>query len=179
MVAFTSDPSEILQAAAVTTVALLSLILALPVSASASSELEMSGFTVVQETGSGRWEIQARKASYIDEREVLLNGVSARMTSEGEDRISVVSERGRYEPDQLVLHLEGNVVVASRWGSSLQAPAVLWNGSGAYLEASGGVKLQRGSIMVYGASARYSIDTGTAWVLGKVRAVVEMGKNGP
>jgi LPS export ABC transporter protein LptC len=146
---------------------------------SASSELEMSGFVIVQETDSGRWEIQAHRASYMDEKEVLLNNVSARIISGGEDRISVVSDTGRFESDRLVLHLEGNVIIASHWGSSLQAPAVKWNGSDDYLEASGGVKLQRGSIIIYGSSAHYTINTGVARILGKVRTILENGKNSP
>jgi LPS export ABC transporter protein LptC len=179
MVAFATGISGTLRKAAVFLVVLLGLVWTVSRTTSASSELEISGFILVQETDNGRWEIQARQASYMDEKEVLLNGVSARMVSGGQDRISVVSEKGRFESDLLILHLEGNVVIASSWGSSLQAPTVSWNGSADYLEASGGVKLQRGSIMVQGYSARYTIDTGTAWVLGKVRTILDTGKSGP
>jgi LPS export ABC transporter protein LptC len=155
----------------------LSWSVSMPVSA--SSELEMSGFIIVQETDTGRWEIQADRASYVDEKEVLLNGVSARMISAGEDRISVVSDTGRFESDRLVLYLEGNVIIASYWGSSLRAPAVRWNGTDDYLEASGGVTLKRGSIVVSGSSARYTIETGTARILGEVRTILEPEKISP
>ena len=154
------------------------LVPARPGPASASSEVRISGFTIVQETVGGRWEIQAQKASYMNDKRVILDGVSARMITGGEDRVSVVSDRGRYESEQLVLHLEGNVVIASRWGSSIRAPAVLWNGSGDYIEASGGVRLQRGSILVNGETARYSIDTGTVMIRDKVRTVIDTGKEG-
>ena len=174
-----TDLPGVIRAAVITVGFLACLIPVLPLPAWASSEVEMSGFTIVQETVGGRWEIEAQRASYLDEREVILNGVSARMISGGQDRVSVVSDRGRYESGQQVLHLEGNVVVASRWGSSLRAPAVLWNGSGAYLEASGGVRLQRGAILVNGGSARYMIDTSTAWIIGEVRTVLEVRKKGP
>lgn len=175
---FTTGVVWTLREGAVALVVLIAAAWTIPTAASASPELEISDFVIVQETDSGRWEIKAQRASYMDEREILLNGVSARMVSDGQDRVSVVSETGRFEPDLLVLHLEGNVVIKSSWGSSLRAPAVRWNGSGDYLEASGGVKLQRGAIMVYGSSARYTIDTGIARILGKVRTILDTGKSG-
>lgn len=164
--------AALIRATTVMVVILISIMSTAPFSSFASSELEISGFTIVQETDGGKWEIQAHRATYEDEKEVILDRVSARMISGGEDRLSVVSDRGRYESEQQLLHLEGNVVLASRWGSSLRAPTVLWNGSEEYIEASGGIKLQRGSMLVYGGSARYILDTGTAWVLGKVRTVL-------
>jgi len=142
-----------------------------------SPELEMSGFVIVQETDNGRWEIQARSASYVNEEDVLLSGVSAKMILNGKDRISVISETGRFESGRQVLHLEGNVVIASRWGSSLHAPSVRWDGPEDYIEASGGVELERGPVRVYGSSARYTIDTGTALILGKVRTILDSEKS--
>lgn len=174
-----SAGSGIFRIATVVLTALLGMCWAISTPASASSELEMSGFVIVQETDTGRWEIQARKASYMDEKEVLLKGVSAKMFADGEERIRVKSETGRFDSDRLVLHLEGNVTITSRWGSSLQAPVVRWDGLGDYLEASGGVSLQRGAIMVYGTSGRYTVETGTALILGKVRTILEKGDMSP
>lgn len=143
---------------------------------SSSSELEMSGFIIVQETNTGRWEIQARNASYVDEREVILDGVEARLVSDGKEQVRVESSAGRFESDQLVLYLEGNVTIKNYRDLSLQAPIVRWDGSGDYLEASGGVKLQRGSIVIYGSSGRYTVETGTAHISGKVMTVLEKRK---
>jgi LPS export ABC transporter protein LptC len=174
-----SDPWRSVLAASVLTGIFLGSCLLLTSAEAASSELEVSGFTIVQETADGKWEIQARRASYQGEKAVILHEVSARMTSEGEDRISVVSDRGRYESDTFILHLEGNVAVASGWGSTFRAPNIRWDGSGAYLEASGGVELRRGAILVHGRSARYNVNTGTASIEGTVRTVLDAGSHLP
>ena len=165
--------------AAVKTSVLAAVILLFPIRAAAVSEMEMSGFSVVQETGSGKWIIQARTAVYKDEKEVILDTVTAEMVSGGRAEISVVGDKGRYDPERLILHLEGNVVARAGQGFSLRAETVQWDGSGAFLEAWGGVELTRGGVLVQGGSVRYTINTGMALIMGKVRTILKLGRIGP
>ncbi len=139
----------------------------------------MSGFSVVQETGGGRWVIKAQTAVFRDEKEVILNTVTAKMDSEKMKGVSVVSDKGRYYPAELILDLEGNVVARTGQGLSLRAGTVRWNGPGAFLETRGGVELTRGGIFVKGGSMRYTINTGTALIVGKVMTILKPGEIRP
>ncbi|UCG39169.1 MAG: LPS export ABC transporter periplasmic protein LptC [bacterium] len=153
------------------TVVLLLAALFVPASIPASNDLEMTGFAIVQNTAGGKWEIRARRATYENEREVVLFEVSARMTSEGTERVTVVGDRGRYDSGTMVLHLEGNVAVKGQSGSSFLAPSVLWAWARSVLEASGGVMLTRGPFSISGGRARYGVDTGRTMVREDVRTV--------
>ena len=158
---------------------LAALLLFMPVQAADVPEMEISGFSVVQETGGAKWTIRARTATYRDEMEVILDAVSAEMTSGGVGKISVTGDTGRYDAQKLVLYLEGNVVARTVRGLNLRADTVRWNGNGAFLEAWGGVELTNGPILVQGGSARYTPGTGTALVMGKVRTILATGRIGP
>lgn len=149
--------------------AILCLFLFFPQSAGAVSDVEMTGFKIIQETDNGRWEIQAGKAYYDGEGDVILQEVSARMITDGMERVSVVSDKGRYESEGLILHLEGHVAVASVWGSRFKAPKLMWDGPGALMVAGDGIQLERGGLKVLGESVRYTVNTGTAIVDGGVR----------
>ncbi len=140
----------------------------LPVPVRATSDVEMTGFRIVQETGSGRWEIQAGRATYDRQGDVLLDEVVARLMSGNQVRVRVVSERGRYDSGSLVLYLEGNVGIASLWGSRLQTSQLRWDGRTALLSATGGVKMQRGGLHINGQSLRYTASSGTAFLSGGV-----------
>lgn len=149
--------------------AILCLLLFFPQTTGAVSDVEMTGFRIIQETDSGQWEIQARKAYYDGRGDVILQEVSARMISDGMERVSVVSDKGRYETEGLILHLEGHVEVASSWGSRLEAPKMRWDGPGAVMVAGDGVQLERGGLKVLGESIRYTVNSGTALVGGGVQ----------
>ena len=149
--------------------AILCLFLLFPQTTGAVSDVEMTGFKIIQETDSGRWEIQADKAFYDGRGDVILEEVSARMISDGNESVSVVSDKGRYESEKLILHLEGHVVVVSGWGSRLETPRLKWDGPGALMLADNGVQLKRGSLKVLGGSVRYTVNSGTAIVAGDVR----------
>jgi len=131
--------------------------------------LEMTGFRISQETGSGRWEIHAGKAFYDGQGDVILKEVTARMISEGMESVNVVSDTGRYESERLILHLEGHVVVASDRGSRFEAPRLKWDGPGAWMLADKGVKFNRGPLKVLGDSVRYTVNSGTAMFAGGVK----------
>lgn len=157
--------------------AVLCLCLLFPRAIGAVSDVEMTGFRITQETDSGRWEIQAGKAYYDGQGDVILLDVSARMVTDGLERVKVVSDKGRYESDNLILHLEGHVVVASGWGSRLEAPRLKWNGPGAVMLAEEGVQLSRSGLMVLGESVRYTVSSGTAVVDGGVQTTLSGGSN--
>jgi LPS export ABC transporter protein LptC len=150
-------------------VALLSLFLFFPLATGAVSDVEMTGFKIIQETDSGRWEIKAGKAYYDGRGDVILNEVTARMIDDGKESVRVVSDKGRYEPEGLILHLEGHVAVASGWGSRFKAPKLKWDGPGAVMMAGDGVQLERGGLKVFGKSVRYTVNSGTAVISGGVR----------
>ena len=153
--------------------AILCLFLFFPQTTGAVSDVEMTGFKIIQETDNGRWEIQAGKAYYDGRGDVILQEVSARMITDGMKRVSVVSDKGRYESEGLILHLEGHVVVASGWGSRFEAPKLKWDGPGAVMVADGGVQLMRGGMKVLGKSVRYTVNSGTAIVDGGVRTTLD------
>ena len=131
--------------------------------------MEMTGFKIIQETDSGRWEIQAEKAYYDGRGDVILQKVFARMITGGMESVSVVSDKGRYETEGLILHLEGHVIVTNGWGSRFEAPILKWDGPGAVMEAGGGILFRRGGMKVLGESVRYTVNSGTAIVDGGVR----------
>jgi len=131
--------------------------------------VEMTGFKIIQETDSGRWEIQAEKAYYDGRGDVILQKVFARMITGGMESVSVVSDKGRYETEGLILHLEGHVIVTNGWGSRFEAPILKWDGPGAVMEAGGGILFRRGGMKVLGESVRYTVNSGTAIVDGGVR----------
>jgi len=151
------------------TAALLYLFLLLPTSAVAVPEVEMTGFKIIQETDTGRWEIRADKAYYDGRGDVILKEVSARMVDKGKESIRVVSDKGRYEPAGLILHLEGNVVVASGRGSRFETPRLKWDRAGAVLVARDGVQLEHRGLKILGRSVKYTIQSGTAEVDGGVQ----------
>ncbi len=151
------------------------LTLSLSAVAAAAPEVEMTGFTILQETESGRWEIESAKARYDGEGAVLLTGVSATLTGAEGSVVKVLSDSGRFESDRLLLHLEGNVAVTSAWGASFNAPRVRWDGSVSVMEADGGVRLTRGPLRVTGSSVRYVVNTGTAFLDGGVKSVWNKG----
>lgn len=163
----------------VKTLVLTALILFLPVQAPGVPEMEISGFSVVQETGGTKWTIRARTATYRDEMEVILDAVTAEMASGGVREVSVTGDTGRYDAEKQILFLEGNVVARTVRGLHLRAETVRWNGTGAFLEAWGGVELTNGPILVRGGSARYTPGTGTALVMGKVMTILETGRISP
>lgn len=136
------------------------------------SEVVMTGFRVVQETDRGRWEIRAEKAYYDNLGDVILQEVDARMIKNGIEGVTVRSDRGRYETAALILHLEGNVSVASAWGSRFKAPNLRWDGPHAVMVADEGVLIERGELKVMGESFRYRPDTGTAVVEGGVETTM-------
>ena len=149
--------------------ALLCLFLFFPQTAGAVSDVEMTGFKIIQETRNGRWEIQAGKAYYDGQGDVILKEVSARMITEGIESVRVVSDKGRYESEGLILYLEGHVAVSSGWGSRFEAPKLKWDGPGALMVAGDGIQLRRPGLKVLGESVRYSVNSGTAIVGGGVR----------
>ncbi|MDF1534936.1 MAG: LPS export ABC transporter periplasmic protein LptC [bacterium] len=149
--------------------------LSIPAATAAAPEVEMTGFTILQETDSGRWEIESAKARYDGAGDVLLTGVTATLKSPQGSVLEVVSDRGRFESDRLLLHLEGNVGVTSALGASFEAPRVRWDGSGSVLDADGGVRLTRGPLRVTGSSVRYVVSTGTAFLGGGVKSVWSEG----
>ena len=132
----------------------------------------MTGFKIIQETDNGRWEIQAGKAFYDGKGDVILKEVSARMISDGMESVTVVSDNGRYESDQLILYLEGHVSVASVWGSRLETPNLKWDGPGAVMVAGDGVQLNRPGLEILGKSVRYTVNSGIAVVDGGVRTTL-------
>ena len=154
------------------TAAALCLSLLFPQVAGAVSDVEMTGFKIIQETDNGRWEIQAGKAFYDGKGDVILEEVSARMISDGMESVRVVSDRGRYVSDQLILFLEGHVSVASVWGSRLEAPNLKWDGPGAVMVAGDGVQLHRPGLKVLGRSLRYTVNSATAVIDGGVRTTL-------
>ena len=155
------------------------LTLSLPAAAAAAPEVEMTGFTILQETDSGRWEIESAKARYDGEGAVLLTGVSATLTGAAGSVVKVLSDSGRFESGRLLLHLEGNVAVTSAWGASFEAPRVRWDGSVSVIVADGGVRLTRGPLRVTGRSVRYAVSTGTAFMDGGVKSVWYEGSSQP
>ena len=158
-------------------VAVLCIAMIYPQTLSAVSDVEMTGFKIVQETESGRWEIQAGKAYYDGQGDVILQDVSARMSNNGEERIRVVSDKGRYDSQGLVLHLEGSVSVASGWGSKLETSKLEWNGLNATMKADGGVQLMRNGLTIMGKSVRYTVNSGTATVDGSVWTTWDEGSS--
>ncbi len=151
------------------TAAILCLFLFFPQTTGAVSDVEMTGFKIIQETDNGRWEIQAEKAYYDGRGDVILQKVFARMITGGMESVSVVSDKGRYETEGLILHLEGRVIVTNGWGSRFEAPILKWDGPGAVMEAGGGILFRRGGMKVLGESVRYTVNSGTAIVDGGVR----------
>ena len=147
----------------------------LPAAVAAAPEVEMTGFTILQETDSGRWEIESAKARYDGAGDVLLTGVSATLINKGGTVVEVVSDRGRFESNRLMLHLEGNVGVTSVLGATFNAPRVRWDGIGSTMEADGGVKLTRGPLRVTGSTVRYLVSKGTAYMDGGVKSVWNEG----
>lgn len=140
-----------------------------PQTTGAVSEVEMTGFRITQETESGQWEIKAGKAHYNGQGDVVLMEVSARMVADGVERVTVVSDQGRYDSEGLILHLEGNVVVASGLGTQFETPRLKWDGPGAVMLAEDGVKLRRDGLEIKGQSVRYTVNNGTAIVDGHVQ----------
>lgn len=136
---------------------------------SAVPDVEMTGFRIIQETENGRWEIQADKAYYDDRGDVILQEVTARMVSDGTERVTVASDKGLYESEELILYLEGRVVVASALGSRFEAAKLKWDGPRAVMTAENGVTLQRESLKVLGTSVKYTVDSGIAQMHGNVR----------
>ena len=155
--------------------ALLCLFLLFPQMSGAVSDVEMTGFKIIQETDNGRWEIQAGKAYYDGQGDVILQEVSATMISDGIESVKVVSDKGRYETEGLILYLEGHVAVASGWGSRFEAPKLKWDGPGSLMVAGEGVQLIRYGLKVLGESFRYTVNSGTAVVGGGVRTTWEEG----
>ena len=135
------------------------------------SDVEMTGFRIIQETGSGRWEIQASAAYYDGQGDVILQEVSATIMDNGVERVNVVSDKGRYESTGLVLHLEGDVTVSSAWGSRFETPNLKWDGPRALMVADGGVRLMRAGWEVKGESVRYTVNSGKAIFDGGVRTI--------
>jgi len=158
--------------------AFLCLFLLIPLTAGAVSDLEMTGFKINQETGGGRWEIKADKAYYDQHGDVILEKVSAMMRTKGKDQVTVVSDRGRYESDRMILHLEGNVVAATAWGARLRTQSLQWDGPGETMMADHGVQLTRDGLRITGQSVRYMVNTGTALLLGRVRTFWKEGSAG-
>jgi LPS export ABC transporter protein LptC len=149
--------------------------LILPAAVAAAPEVEMTGFTILQETDSGRWEIESAKARYDSAGDVLLTGVSATLVDTGGTVVEVVSDRGRFESSRLMLHLEGNVGVTSALGAAFEAPRVRWDGTDSTMEADGGVRLTRGPLRVTGGTVRYLVSKGTAYMDGGVKSVWKKG----
>jgi len=157
-------------------VAIPCLLLMLPQGSGAVSDVEMTGFKIIQETGGGRWEIEAGKASYDGRGDVILQEVSARMIAKGVERVRVVSDNGRYDSKGLILYLEGNVSVTSDWGSRFEAPNLRWDGPRAVMVAENGIQLKRGGLKVLGKTFRYAVDSGKAVIDGGVRTTwIERG----
>ena len=148
--------------------AVLCLFLLFPQTIGAVSDVEMTGFKITQETDSGRWEIQAGKAYYDGEGDVILQKVSARMIAGDKERVSVMSDKGRYETEGLILHLEGHVNVASALGSRFESPHLKWDGADAVMVADNGVRFERGGFIILGDSFKYTVDSGTATIDGGV-----------
>jgi len=153
----------------------LCLILVFPPTVGAVSDVEMTGFKIIQKTDSGRWEIKADKAYYDGQGDVILQKVSAWMIDNGIKRTTVVSDKGRYESEELILHLEGHVVVVSGMGARFETPELKWNGPGALMVAGKGVQLKRGKMKVIGESLRYTVNSGTVLIRGGVRTTWSEG----
>jgi LPS export ABC transporter protein LptC len=152
---------------------LLCLFLLFPQMTGAVSDVEMTGFKIIQETDKGRWEIQSGKAYYDGQGDVILREVSARMITDGRESVRVVSDKGRYETEDLILHLEGHVAVTSGWGSRFEAPKLKWDGRSSLMVADGGVQFLRYGLKVLGESFRYTVNSGKAVVGGGVRTTWE------
>ena len=146
-------------------------------SGAAYTDVEMTGFKLIQETGSGQWEIQAGIAYYDGHGDVILQEVSARMVDNGVERVRVASAKGRYESDGLILHLEGDVTVASAWGSRFETANLKWDGPRAVMMADGGVELVRKGWKVMGQSVKYTLRSGTAVIDGGVRTTLDEGSD--
>jgi LPS export ABC transporter protein LptC len=149
-----------------------------PATVAAAPEVEMTGFTILQETDSGRWEIESERARYDGTGDVILTGVSAILIDAGDTVVKVVSDTGRFESNRLMLHLEGNVGVTSALGATFRAPRVRWDGTGSAMEADGGVKLVRGPLRVTGSTVQYLVSKGTAYMDGGVKSVWNEGSLG-
>ena len=148
--------------------AVLCVLLILIPAAVALSDVEMTGFRIVQETENGRWEIKAGRAYYDGEGDVILHEVFARMIKNGIEDVQVSSDKGRYETEGMILQLEGSVTVSSSWGARFKAPHLKWDGPKALMVAEHGVQVERGMLKVVGRSITYTVDTGTALLSGGV-----------
>ena len=155
--------------------ALAALFLFFSLGAAAASEVRINGFHFVQETVRGPWTIEADSAVFREGEEVVLEAVSARMVSRDGEEFSVTGDRGRYDPENQVLNLEGHVLAHHGRGFTLKARKVRWEGSGAALHIRDGVEMRGRTILVQGESARYDLDVQTVLFTGGVRTTLRPG----
>jgi lipopolysaccharide assembly outer membrane protein LptD (OstA) len=132
------------------------------------SDLEMTGFRLVQKSDSSQWEIQAETANYENDDTVLLGIVEAELLKKDGREISVIGASGQYLSRRLILTLRGNVKATTAAGYNLAAPTVVWYGEKALMVARGGVNVRNTGIDISGESLEYDTDSGITRVAGRV-----------
>jgi len=152
----------------------LFLVLFLVPGTAAASEVAITGFSFVQDTVRGPWTIEARYAVFQEEQGVILDAVSARMVTRTGEELSVVSDKGHYDPEKLVLDLEGHVLARHGGGFVLKAGKVRWDGSGATLEIREEVEMAGPAILVNGDRALYEIDGRAILFTGGVQTILDL-----
>ena len=140
----------------------------------AASEVSITGFSFVQDTARGPWAIEARHAVFQEGEGVVLDAVSARMVTGDGEELSVVSDKGHYDPEKLVLDLEGHVLARHEGGFILKAGKVTWDGTGATLRIREEVEMAGQALRVNGESALYEIDGQAFLFTGGVQTILDL-----
>lgn len=136
----------------------------------ASQEVQISGFTLVLDGESGRWEISASEAIYGKNALIEMKDIDARLLVGENLRVAVEGPVGSFDPDKKVLILENGVEISTFSGYSFSASRVVWDGTKSFLRARGKVTFRYFSMMVRSDNLMHKIDSGVLAMEGQVRA---------
>jgi|GEM_PF-6375511 len=153
---------------------LAAILLSLLTRTAGASEVRISGFSFVQETGRGPWILEAQNALLQEGEGVTLEDVSARLAdSEGEE-VGVTAQRGWYDPAHLVLELEGRVRAHRGSGLLLVGEKMTWDQGKGTIQVQGKVEMTGLGILVMGESAVYDTTDRTVLFTGGVQAILDI-----
>lgn len=142
------------------------LILTFAASPLMASDLEMTGFRLVQGSDGGRWEITSGSARYDGENRVLLKEVGARQIGAPEGNFSINGQRGVYLSDREELTVESDVVARTGRGYIFRAPKVKWLGKHSQVHATGGILLTADGVNINGRKLVYDLVLRQSLILG-------------
>ncbi|MBN2719870.1 MAG: LPS export ABC transporter periplasmic protein LptC [Proteobacteria bacterium] len=153
---------------------LAAILLSLLTRTAGASEVRISGFSFVQETGRGPWTLEAQNALLQEGERVILEDVSARLADPKGEEVGVTAQRGWYDSAHLILELEGQVRARRGTVFFLAGERMTWDQGKGTLRVQGNIEMTGLGILVMGESAVYNTTDRMLLFTGGVRAILDI-----